>query len=81
VTTALVAIGPDRYYRVTVNKNPAATDVTLFVECTSTVENPASWTSTGLITETNTPTNLTVRDGTPVSALSTRYFRVLVTRP
>ncbi len=81
VVTTMATIGTNDYYRVIVTKNPAATDVSFVVECTSTVTNAASWTSAGLITETNTPTNLTVRDSTPISILGTRLYRVKVTKP
>jgi hypothetical protein len=81
VITTIATIGTNQYYRVIVSKNPAATDVTFLIECTSAIENPANWTSAGLVIETNTPTNLTVRDGTPISGLSTRYFRARVTKP
>jgi len=73
----LVTIGPDRFLRVTVPKNPAATDITITVEASPEVQ-PASWSPSGLVTETNTTTLLRVRDGVPADSAPHRFLRVRV---
>ncbi|MDZ4288476.1 MAG: Calx-beta domain-containing protein [Prosthecobacter sp.] len=72
------AIAADRYLRLTVTKNPAAIDVTYEVQATSTLTDPNSWTSAGLIIEADTSTSLRVRDHTPLNAAPRRFMRVRV---
>jgi Calx-beta domain/PKD domain len=66
------------YLRITVPKNPAATDVTFTVEASSDLVN---WSSAGLIIEANTSTQLRVRDNIPFATGIRRFMRVKVTRP
>jgi len=73
----LVTIGPDRFLRVTVPKNPAATDITITVEASPDIQ-PANWSPSGLVTETNTTTLLRVRDGVPADSAPHRFLRVRV---
>ncbi|HEU0009181.1 MAG TPA: Calx-beta domain-containing protein [Verrucomicrobiae bacterium] len=73
----LVTIGPDRFLRVTVPKNPSATDITITVEASPEVQ-PATWSPSGLVTETNTTTLLLVRDGVPADSAPRRFLRVRV---
>ncbi len=73
----LVTLGPDRFLRVTVPKNPAATDITITVEASPEVQ-PATWSPSGLVTETNTTTLLRVRDGVPADSAPRRFLRVRV---
>jgi hypothetical protein len=75
ITTDLVLVGPDFYLRVTIPKNPAATDATLLVDA-SPLLLPATWSAAGLVTETNTSTLLRIRDGTAVSTAPLRFLRV-----
>ena len=83
-TTPLVndtaTFSTEKYLRLTVPKNSAATDVTFTVEATSDLTNPASWSSTGLVTELDTVTQLKVRDSMPMSSGGPRFMRVKVVR-
>lgn len=78
VVQGTTTVGPDKFLRLTVPKNPNATDVTFTVEATSTVGTPASWSSDGLIIETNTSTQFIVRDSVPVGPGVRRFMRVRV---
>jgi hypothetical protein len=69
------------YLRMSVPKNPAATDVVFTAEATSDISNPLSWSSAGLIIETNTSTQLIVRDNVPAGPGTQRFMRVRVERP
>ncbi|EDY17497.1 Ig family protein [Chthoniobacter flavus Ellin428] len=74
-------ISGQKYLRLTIARNPNATDVQFIVEATSTLGNGASWSSSGLITEVNTATQLIVRDNVPVSGGSQRYLRLRLVKP
>ena len=65
----------------TTPQNPAATDVTFTVEATSDLSNPLSWSRAGLIIESNTSTQLIVRDNVPSGPGVQRFMRVKVIRP
>lgn len=78
VTQGITTVGSDKFLRLTVPKNPAAAGITYTVEATSTLGTPASWSSAGLVIETNTATQLIVRDNTPVASGSPRFMRVKV---
>lgn len=73
-------VGPDKFLRMTVPKNPGATDVTFIPEATSDLANPASWSSLGLIIETDSSTQLIVRDHVPMVGGQRRFMRVRVSR-
>jgi hypothetical protein len=77
VIVDLETIGLDRFLRVTVPKNPAATDATFTVEA-STLLVPATWSAAGLVTETNTATLLRIRDGVPVHSSPNRFLRLQI---
>ena len=68
------------YLRLTVPKNPAATDLTYQVEATGNLSDPASWSTNGLITVANTSSVLQVQDYVPIQGTSRRFLRVRVTR-
>ena len=72
----IVTIGLDDYLRLTVTRNPSATDVAFEVQATSDLENPLSWSSAGLIIELDTPTTLRVRDNLPMPTGSPRFMRL-----
>ena len=80
VTYSNANVSNQTYLRMSVPKNPAATDVTFTVEATSDLANPLSWTSAGLIIETNTSTQLIVRDNVPAGPGVQRFMRVRVER-
>jgi hypothetical protein len=70
-------IGGEDYLRISVPKDPNATDVSVTVEASSDM---LSWSSLGLIIETNTANQLTVRDNVPISPNVRRFMRVKVIR-
>jgi hypothetical protein len=78
VVPSIATNGPDQFLRVTIPKNPSATDASITVEASNDVA-PANWSAAGLIIETNTSTLLQVRDNVPLSPASRRFFRVRVT--
>lgn len=80
VASDSVTSGPDKFMRLIVPKNPAATDVTFTVEATADLADPLSWSSDGLIIESETSTQLIVRDTVPMSS-GQRFMRVRVVRP
>ena len=73
----LAPVSTDKYLRLSIPKNPAATDVAFIVEACSDLIN---WSSVGLVTETNTSTQLVVRDNVPVGPNNCRFMRVRVIR-
>jgi hypothetical protein len=79
--TTMASLSASNYLRLSIPKNPAATDVTFTVEATSDLSNPLSWSSTGLIIESNTSTQLIVRDNVPSGPGVQRFMRVKVIRP
>lgn len=72
---------PSGFLRMTVAKNPAATDVILAVEVTGNLSSPNSWSTGGITVDENTPTTLEVHDNTPMSAATSRFMRLKATRP
>ena len=80
VTYSNANVSNQTYLRMSVPKNPAATDVTFTVEATSDLTNPLSWTSAGLVIETNTSTQLIVRDNVAAGPGVQRFMRVRVER-
>ncbi|MES2598343.1 MAG: Calx-beta domain-containing protein [Verrucomicrobiota bacterium] len=77
----LAPVSSSQYLRISIPKNPAATDVTFTVQATSDLMNPASWSSAGLVIETNTSTQLVVRDNVAAGPDVRRFMRVRLTRP
>ena len=74
----LTAISSQQYLRLSIPKNPAATDVTFVVEASSDL---TTWSSAGLIVETNTSSQLVVRDNVAAGPNIMRFMRVRVTQP
>ena len=74
---SLAASSGEQYLRISIPKNPAATDVTFEVQACSDL---VGWTSSGLVVEVDTPTQLVVRDNVPVSSGQQRFMQVKVTR-
>ena len=71
-------IGGDRFFRLTVPKNPAATDLLYAVVASTSVAPAPVWSGSGLVIETNNATVLCVRDGTPLWAHGQRYFCIRI---
>ncbi len=81
VTSDLEVVGASRYLRLTVVKNPAATNLTYTVE-TSADLRPSAWsTAQTLIEPDSPPGTLRVRDTVPISSAPHRYIRLKVTTP
>ncbi len=72
-------VSSQNYLRLTVPKNPAATDVTYEVQATSNLADPQSWSSAGLIIEQDSGTTLRVRDSLPMGS-TPRFMRAKVSR-
>ena len=68
------------FLRLTVPKNPTATDVTFAVEVTDDLT-ASSWTTSGTTVDVDSSTLLQVHDDTPVPSASNRYIRLHVSRP
>ncbi|MGA2137605.1 MAG: DNA/RNA non-specific endonuclease [Verrucomicrobiia bacterium] len=68
------------FLRLTVPRNPSATDVTFSVEVTDDLT-ASSWTTAGTTVDVNTATLLQVHDNTPVSSATSRFIRLHVSRP
>jgi hypothetical protein len=66
--------------RLTVTKNPAATDVTVSIVGTNDITQSSSWSGTGVVVDQNTSTTLRAHSSTPLSSGSS-FLRVVVTRP
>lgn len=78
---SLAPVSSSQYLRISIPKNPAATDVTFAVEATGNLANPLSWSSSGLVIEVDNSTTLQVRDNVPAGPGVQRFMRVRVERP
>jgi uncharacterized repeat protein (TIGR01451 family) len=67
------------YLRLTVPRNPDATDVTFLVEVAGAMTGP--FTTNGITMDQNTPTLLQAHDNTPVNSSTNGFIRLRVTRP
>ncbi len=72
---------PSGFLRMTVARNPAATDVILAIEVTGDLSNPSAWSTTDTIVDHDTRTTLQAHDKTPISAGQNRFIRLKATRP
>lgn len=77
VTHDLVNISGSNYLRLSIIRNPAATDITLTVEVSSDL---ITWTTVPTVIETNTSTSLIVRDTVPMTSAAKRFMRLKVTQ-
>ena len=80
ITTDRENLSGSDYFRMTIPRNPAATDLQYAVEWSSDLT-PLSWSSAGLITEQNTPGLLVVRDSVPIAGQPKRFYRAKFTKP
>ncbi len=69
------------YLTLSVQKNPAATDVTFSVQVNDDLANAAGWNSANTTILQDTATLLEVRDNTPITGTPARFIRLQVTRP
>ena len=79
-TLPLQSDGISGYLRLTLSKNPQATDVTYFVEVTDNLVS-GPWTTAGTTTEINTTTTLQVRDNAPFASAPRRFMRLRISQP
>jgi hypothetical protein len=70
-------VGANRHLRLTIQKNPAATNLSYIVEVCEDLA-AANWSATPTVIESETATQLIVRDSTPMSASSHRFIRLRV---
>ena len=66
--------------QLTVNRNPAATDLVYSIESTSNLADPNSWSTATIVIDTNTASTLQAHDSTPLTS-GPRFLRLKVTRP
>ncbi len=81
LTTDVEQIASAKYLRMTVAKNPNATEIQYIVEATGTLTDPPTWSSAGLVTESNTAAQLIVRDSQPIAPGTSRYMRLRIVKP
>jgi len=78
LVTDFATVGATRYLRLTVPKNPAATNLTYTVEVSADLT-PASWNAAQTLIEPGSPPNvLRVRDSVPVTSARQRFIRLKV---
>ena len=78
LTYELVPLAGGKHLRLTVPKNPAATNLTYSVEVAGDPAAPA-WSATGTTIEADTPSVLRARDETGTATSSRRFIRLKVT--
>lgn len=66
---------------MTVLKNPLAADVSLAIEVTGNLGNPAAWNAAETIIDQNNVTTFQAHDKTPMTEAQVRFIRLKVTRP
>jgi hypothetical protein len=67
------------YLRITVPKNPAASDVVFQIEATASLQSP--WTTNGIIVDQNTPALLQAHESISVNSSSNGFMRLKVVDP
>jgi hypothetical protein len=78
ITSDFTSLPDGRHLRLTIPKNPAATNLAFLVEVSSDLSTP-SWTSVPTTLENESSTELKVRDNFPISSNSKRFIRLRVT--
>ena len=81
VSMDTVTLNGETFLRMSVSKNPAATDVTGQVEVTGDITTPESWTTSGTTMEVMTSVLIRVRDNTPIGSSTQRTMRLKVVAP
>ncbi len=66
------------FQRMTVTRNPAATDVTYTIQVSADMVN---WSDAGTTVDIDTPTTLRAYDNTPIINTRQRFIRLIVTQP
>lgn len=75
VAGGVATIGTDRYLRISVAKNPVATNLTFAAELS---ENVSNWSGAGVEEEENSIDRFTARDSVPTSSSPARFIRLKV---
>lgn len=75
LTHDFVTVGADRHLRLSIPKNPLATNLIYTVETSGT---PGDWSTADTLVETNTAGGLVVRDTVAVSSQNRRFIRLKV---
>lgn len=78
ITSDFTNLPDGSHLRLTIPKNPAATNLAFQVEVSSDLSTP-SWTSVPTTLENESSTELKVRDNFPISSNSKRFIRLRVT--
>jgi hypothetical protein len=65
--------------RLTIPRNANAIDLSLTVQVSGDLSNPANWTANGTTVDQNTPTLLQVHDNTPLANGGPRFMRLMIT--
>jgi len=73
-------LGGQSYLRITVTKNPAATDIQWSGEANNDLTNAAGWSSAGTTVETDNVSQFVVRDNTPLGGTTRHFLRLKVIR-
>jgi hypothetical protein len=73
-------VAGNSYLRLTINTNPAATDISYNVEVTGDLS-AGNWTSADTVVELNNGSQLVVRDNVPVGSVASRFIHLRVTHP
>ena len=77
----ITVVGGQQYLTLRVIRDPAAAGLNYSVEATGDLGNIHSWSSSGTVVITNTPSLLVVRDSVPVGSSSSRFLRLSVSTP
>ena len=80
VTLDQVVVNGSTYLRLSVNRNPAVTDVLIEGLSAGTLTNPAEWSTSTTVIETNTASVFTVRDSVPIKTTGKRFIRLRFTQ-
>jgi|GEM_PF-418593 len=79
VTFSQVNVSGSTYLQLSVSRNPAVTNVTIEGISTSTLGDPAAWSTGTTVIVTNTSSVFTVRDNQPIESGTRRFLRLRFT--
>jgi hypothetical protein len=79
VTFSQVNVSGSTYLQLSVNRNPAVTNVTIEGLSTSTLTDAGAWSIGTTVNVTNTPSVFTVRDSQPIGSNNQRFLRLRFT--
>ena len=79
VTMSQVVVNGGTYLQLSVNRNPAVTNILIEGLSTGTPADPTSWSANTTVTVTNTSSVFTVRDSLPIETNSKRFLRLRFT--